>query len=104
MLPADEQPDALMRPRRIDLNALMNLNGDELNHVVDQLLAAGIEIPPEIQQRLNQGQQLQNQNVLQAMMYSMMPWVNPIINHQNDNNDNDDQNGNDQKDNDNANQ
>eukprot|EP01083_Nonionella_stella_P107810 312735_1 len=79
-LPAEELPDPLMRAQRVDLNDLQHLSGEELNHVLDQLLAAGIEIPPEIQQRLNQGQNLQNQNVFQAMLYSMMPWVNPIIN------------------------
>lgn len=92
----EDMPDALMRPQQIDLNALRNLDGNDLNHVVDQLLAAGIQIPPEIQHRMDQGQQLQNQNVLQAMLYSMMPWVNPIINNrQNDEQKDDDNDNND---------
>ena len=77
-LPADEMPDALMQPQQINMEQLQNLNDEQLNHVVDQMLAAGIELPPEIQTRLDQGDNLQNQNTLQALLYSMLPWVNPL--------------------------
>ena len=57
----------------------------------------GIPIPADIQRQLDQARNMEQQNVLTALIYSMMPWVNPVSS--NNNNNNNDGNNDEKKDN-----
>ena len=99
-LPDEMADNAILRPDIDEIDVVM----EQLRRMPPELMPQmGIDIPNDIQNRMNQGRNLRNQNVLSALIYSMMPWVNPIQanndNNANNNNNNANENGNGNEDN-----